>query len=121
MPSFIPGIPADCPPDDAVPATDPVYRIVKTDPPTAADFLTPHETGRLKNRPPCLRCALSVYLTLQDAVAMRDYLPVLGNFIAVGEIADLGVAKLTEGMAPSHTTWWPFAEVDRHTPFKVVR
>jgi hypothetical protein len=120
-PAFIPGIPAGCPPPEAVPAAGDVYRIVKHDPPTAGDFLTPHEAGTLKRRDPCLRCGLSVLLTLQDAGTLRDNFPFLGDFIACGLVDGLGVTRATPGFVSSHTTWWPYSGLDRHSPFRVVQ
>ena len=70
--------PAGCPPDDAAPASGEVYRIVKSDPPTIMDFLTPHETGTLPKRDPCLRRSLSVYRRKADAEATMRAFPRLG-------------------------------------------
>lgn len=60
--------PNDCPPLNADDAAGTVFRIVKNDPPLVVDFATHHETGRLKNAPACLRCGLSVFRELSDAV-----------------------------------------------------
>ncbi|HEX7375931.1 MAG TPA: hypothetical protein VF278_02410 [Pirellulales bacterium] len=39
--------PSDCPPTDSQDAAGLVFRIVKNDPPVAADLATHRETGRL--------------------------------------------------------------------------
>ena len=113
--------PAGCPSDDTPPADLTVYRIVKNNPPTAVDFLSHHETGRLPKADPCLRCGLSVFIIPDDAAHQRRLMPRLGRFIAMGILtAEYGKARPTPGQQPSHTTWWPFAGVDRVSPFTVV-
>ena len=113
--------PAGCPPDDSEPATGEVYRLVKSNPPTASDFLTHHELGKLPNAPPCLRCGLSVFRAREDAEHQYRAYPRLGKFIAVGELQpEHGVTKLTQGRQPTHTTWWSYEGVDRAAIFVSV-
>jgi hypothetical protein len=113
--------PDDCPPGDSEPADGVVFRLVKNDPPTAADFRTHHETGRLPGAPACLRCGLSVFRVPEDASHMRRLFPRLGRLIAKGMLqAEHGVTKLTTGRQPTHTTWWPAEGIDRAAPFAVL-
>ncbi len=113
--------PQGCPPDDAEPADGVVYRLVKNKPPTESDFLSHHETGRLPNAPACLRCGLSVFRDLADAVHQRRLLPRLGRYVARGELEDThGKTRLTSGQQPTHTTWWPFVGVNRSVLFTVI-
>ncbi len=119
--TFPSGWPCDCPPDSAEDAAGKVFRIVKNDPPNAKDFETHHEAGKLLNAPPCLRCGVSVFREVDDAVHQRALFPKLGNRIAAGTLQTThGKAMLTEGKMPTHTTWWPAVEVDRCASFTVV-
>jgi hypothetical protein len=113
--------PKGCPPDDAEPAAGEVFRLVRSDPHTQGVFRTHHETGKLPKAPPCIRCGLSVFRSRQDAEHQYRAYPKLGRFIARASLPSThGVTKLTEGRQPSHTTWWPFAGVDRAAIFAIL-
>ncbi len=113
--------PADCPPADAVDAHGDVFRIVKHEPPKAEDLATHMETGRLPKAPACLRCGLSVFIEIRDAIHQRQLLPKLGSFVAKATLAaQHGKTRLTEGRQPSHTTWWAYEGVNRAGLFSVV-
>jgi hypothetical protein len=114
--------PRDCPPEDAVDAEGDVFRIVKNDPPLPEDMASYHETGRLPKAPPCLRCGLSVFREIQDAMHQRLLLPKLGRWIAKGTLqVEHGKTKLTRGAQPTHTTWWAYDGVIRMLLFAVVQ
>ena len=114
--------PANCPPQDAVDAAGDVFRIVKSDPPVAPDLASHFETGKLPNAPPCLRCGLSVFREVRDAVHQRTLFPKLGRWIARGSLAsEHGKTKLTSGHQPTHTTWWAYQGVNRAALFAVVQ
>jgi hypothetical protein len=114
--------PADCPPADADDAHGQVYRLVKHDPPLAEDTASHQETGRLPHAPACLRCGLSVFREIRDAVHQRQLLPKLGGYVARATLlAEHGKTKLTKGVQPTHTTWWACDGVNRHGLFSVVR
>lgn len=113
--------PSDCPPADAVDAEGIVFRIVKNNPPLGADFATHREMGRLKTAPQCLRCGLSVFRELRDAVHQRLLLPKLGQWIAIASLAgNHGKTKVTAGQQPTHTTFWSYEGVDRAALFAIV-
>jgi hypothetical protein len=113
--------PNDCPPADAIDASGVVFRIVKNKPPLPEDFVTHFEADKLRNADPCLRCGLSVFQEIGDAVHQRWLLPKLGRLIARGTLrTDHGKTKLTPGKQPSHTTWWPYTEVDRASIFSIA-
>lgn len=113
--------PTDCPPGDASDAEGLVYRIVKNHPPQEADFASHFERGRLPKAPPCLRCGLSVFRELRDAVHQRHLLPKLGRWIARGKLhAGHGKTKPTPTHIPTHATWWAYGEVPRASLFAVV-
>ncbi len=114
--------PSNCPSADTPDATGDVFRISKEDPVTQQDMLSHHETGKLPKADPCLRCGLSVFLELEDALNQQKLLPKLGNRIAKALLeTNHGKACLTKGQQPTHTTWWPYEEVDRAALFVVVR
>lgn len=113
--------PADCPPADAIDTDGEVFRLVKHDPPQAEDTASHRETGKLPRAPACLRCGLSVFRELRDAVHQRQLLPKLGNLIArAALLAEHGKTKMTRGTQPSHTTWWAYEGVNRASLFSVV-
>jgi hypothetical protein len=113
--------PDGCPPDDAVDAGGVFFRIVKSCPPVAADFVSHFESGRMPKAPVCLRCGLSVFEELRDAIHQQRLLPNLGRLIAQGTLsADHGKTKLTTGKQPTHTTWWPYRGVDRSSLFTIA-
>lgn len=109
-------------PQDAVDAEGGVFRLVKSDPPTDADLASHHETGRLPKAPPCLRCGISVFREMEDAVHQRQLFPKLGDLIATATLQPVhGRTKLTEGRQPTHTTWWAYEGVQRASLFSVVK
>ena len=113
--------PADCPHTDAEPASGEVFRIVRSNPPSPADFITPHEAGTLKSRDNCLRRALSVYRNKNDAETTMRMFPQLGRLIARGVLhPSNGVLKATPTRGNSHHTWWPCDDTDRVGSFHVV-
>lgn len=111
----------DRPPPEAVDAEGSVFRLVKNSPPCESDLATHWETGRLKNAPECLRCGLSVFREIRDAVHQRRLMPKLGPWIARATLApEHGKTKLTTGQQPTHTTWWSYEGVGRVALFSVV-
>ena len=118
---FPDGWPKDCPPNDAIDATGDVFRIVKNKPPNNDDMASHHESGKLPNANPCLRCGLSVLQELGDAIHQRKLLPKLGKLIAKCTLEAVnGKVKPTSGAQPTHMTWWPYEGVARAQLFVVV-
>lgn len=121
MSSFPDDWPPGCPPADAQAASGLLYRLVKSNPATASDFLTHADLGKMPKAPPCLRVGLSVFRTRDDVVHQAELFPFLGNQVASGEVcSEHGKTKLTPGKMPSHTTWWPYLGVDRVALFPTV-
>jgi hypothetical protein len=113
--------PENCPPLDAEDARGTVYRLVKSDPPIADDFRSHAELGKMPKAPPCLRHGLSTFRRYEDANHQRDLLPYLGDKIAMAELKpEHGKTKLTQGRQPTHTTWWPYEEVQRAGLFRCL-
>ena len=114
--------PDGCPPDAAGSAGGTVFRLVKANPCCDSDFLSHLEVGKMPDAPACLRCGLSVFGDDSDAAHMARKYPKIGHLIARGELSEAhGRAMLTTGQRPTHTTWWPYAEVIRKDLFEVVR
>lgn len=120
--SFPKDWPVDCPAALVPDADGEVYRIVREKPATDEDMRTHHETGKLPKADPCLRCGLSVFRDLEDAINQQRLLPKLGRGIARALLTAVhGKACPTKGQQPTHTTWWPFEGVDRSALFEVVQ
>ena len=114
--------PPGCPADETPDAAGVVFRIAKANPVTAACMESHHESGKLPNADPCLRCGLSVFREEEDAINQQNLLPKLGRIIAsLDLLAEHGKACLTKGQQPTHTTWWPYEGVDRASQFVVIR
>jgi hypothetical protein len=119
--TFPEGWPNDCPPAEAIDASGMIFRIVNREPPAPEDFVSHFEAGKLPKAPPCLRCGLSVFQELGDAIHQRRLLPKLGRLIARGEVfAQHGKIKLATGKQPTHTTWWAYRDVNRASLFSIV-
>lgn len=87
------------------------YRIVKSDPPTLADFLSDRTRGRPAAEEPALRRlhdGLSVYATLAQARRKAKAFPMLGSYIAVLRVLDDTPLRHERTMMSSgghHTVW----------------
>ena len=113
--------PTDCPPSKAAAPTGEHVRIVRRAFATADDFRSHRELGKLPKAPACLRAGLSMFRSVAEAERMALLFPVLGDFVARGQLdARYGRSMLTTGREPSHTTVWPFVQTDRAAPFVTV-
>jgi hypothetical protein len=110
--------PPGCPPEDAEDANGEVFRLAKTDPPTAADFQSFHELG-ITRGDPILRCGLSVFRIASDAEHASRKFRNLGKILAKAML-EAAHGKTKQTGKPTHTTWWPYAEVDRLSLFTVA-
>jgi hypothetical protein len=77
-------------------------------------MLTHYEKGRLPDADPCLRRALSVFRSQQDAEHQLRLFARWhkGHILRASLSANLGVVKLTPGKQPTHTSWWPDKSLD---------
>jgi hypothetical protein len=124
MTSFPGSWPADCPPADALAASGVVFRIIKSGPPSADDFLSYRELGKLDERRPCECVGLSVFFDLADAQHYADKYPYVGTLVAKAKLEAIhGRLKSTPRTFGkrtfSHATWWPFEGVERHSIFEL--
>lgn len=100
--------PPGCPPTDARPVNEDVYRLVVNDPPTAEDMESYLEQGKALTAPPAERAGLSCALT-------RDYLETLLELptfrggqhkIAVASLKPIhGKIRRTRPKRPHHDLW----------------
>jgi hypothetical protein len=90
-----------------------------TIPPTADDFMTSFEMGTFPNRPPCLRCGLSVHRILGDAIHTKAKYPKLGSRIAKGTLTN-DCGKIKQTGQGSHATWWAYDNFNRASIFAII-
>jgi hypothetical protein len=87
------------------------FRIVTTDPPSVADFLSDKARGKTQPTDPARRDlyeGLSVYATLAQARRKARDLPVLGDYVAELRIADDALIRVERTLRSSrghHTVW----------------
>lgn len=99
--------PADCPPKNAAPISQPVFRFVESDPPIPADFESYLEKGIGEGQPDCLRAALSCFLDKNYPIELRRVSKLWRrHHIATASLtAQDGVIKQT-GKKPEHYSLW---------------
>ncbi|MEQ5801950.1 hypothetical protein [Halomonas sp. H10-9-1] len=119
---FPDGCPDGCPPSDAEDANGQVYRVCRANPPVAKDFASHVELGKVRGGDECMRCGLSVFRNEADARQLTKLFPKLGKWVFSGRLTpEAGKIKPTPArQRPSHTTWWPYAGVDRAAAFQPV-
>ena len=93
---------------------------MKAVPPTLADLKSSHEMGKNKGKDECLRRALSVFRTEEDAAHNAELFPYLGKLIARATLESTH-GKVRPIGKPTHTSWWPREGIDRVALFKVSR
>ena len=96
--------------DEAGDAERLVYRIVKTDPPTVADFLSNAARGRARRGPEARRPELHTGLSLYDgeaaARATAQRFPFLGAYLAAIRIPAAGPVRVEQTLGAGHCTIW---------------
>ena len=118
-PTFDQPLPDDCPPSSATSRSQAAYRIVKTQPPSAADFQTHAQLGLAPNVDLCRRSTLSIFASYRQASHRRDLSPRLGAYVAHTNLtAAHGVISLPNNMG--HMDWWAFSGTVNLTEFQVV-
>jgi hypothetical protein len=107
-------LPEGCPPADAPVLASEVmfYRLVRTLPPTDADFRSQraeHSEKYFSNE--CLARGLSVHALLRDS-EMAAKLPTLKGRQPCAVRLPPASGHLKQTGKPSHHTWWPFDSFD---------
>jgi|ERR1017187_3977984 hypothetical protein len=114
-------LPPQCPPNDAIPCTGEIFRLVSTVPATTDDFISHF------NRYPgkqwldeCEASGLSISLSFEAASRLRKRFKKLPQEIAVASLQPaVGVMKQTH--SAEHHTWWPEDGVDIPVLFNIVK
>jgi hypothetical protein len=110
--------PENCPPDESVDAAGTAFRVVQNDPPNESDFKNYVEMGKLPKAPQCLRLALSVFQTVEQAYHLsRMKSAELGKYVAEGTLA---VGKMRVTPKSGHINWWTPEGYDRKSTFTKV-
>lgn len=104
----------DCPPADAEEIVEPieVYRLVRTDPPTDADFRSQrceHPRTKYRGVTECRARGVSVYTDSADA-AGKLALPQFKGRMVCRVTLDAGAGWIEPFGRDSHHTWWPLAD-----------
>lgn len=120
--SFPADWPADCPPAQCVDARCEIVRVVKTIPPTSADFLSYAEMLKeVRAGKECESKGLSVFGKIDDARHYADLYPHVGDKFCIGTLEPHhGKTLATPRHRNSHVTWWPYDGVNRPSLFRAV-
>lgn len=112
-------LPAACPPSSATARDQAAYRIVSSNPPSAADFKTHAELGLALSADQCRRSSLSVFATFRQAAHRRSLTPKLGAHIAHANLTPAhGV--ISPQNAVGHMDWWAYRGMVVPNEFNVV-
>ena len=110
-------LPPDCPPDGAreITSSEAVFRLVRTDPPTADDFRSQraekpfhqfHGVNECRARGP------SVFSRREEASQQALKLPALRGRLVCRVQLESGAGRVQQTGQRFHHTWWPLAEFD---------
>lgn len=125
MIKYAENMPQGCPLPNAIDCSSRVYKICKSTPPSAKDFMTHAEKNIAKDAAgaaACMRHGLSVFPTFESCDHLKRFRPRLGKYIATAELRpEHGkIADTPNGENPRHQTWWPYVDVAREEIFAVV-
>ena len=109
-------LPEGCPPPESaeITAERVVFRLVRTSPPTDADFRSHRleNPGRVyQGLSECQVCGLSVF-SEPHACAMALKLPTQRGKQVCRLTLTAGAGRIQQTGKPAHHTWWPFAAFD---------
>ncbi len=109
-------LPTGCPPEAAeeIIGKKEVFRLVRTQPPTLADF-----NSQRAEKPQavfhgvteCQALGLSVFTVRQDSEKALKLPGLRGRFVCRVRLG-AGAGRIQQTGRPSHHTWWPLAEFD---------
>lgn len=107
-------LPQGCPPPEAaeITAEQTVFRLVRTAPPTAADFRSQraeHPQHPYSNE--CIARGLSVHTVRRDSEIAAKLPALKGRRICAVRLRP-GAGRILQTFKPSHHTWWPLAAFD---------
>lgn len=109
-------LPEGCPPDAAeeIASSRETYRLVRTNPPTEADFRSQRSENPNRKFPGIDECqarGLSVYRERHDAERALK-LPHLRGRAVCRLRLEAGAGQIQKTGRSSHYTWWPLADYD---------
>ena len=124
--SFPEHFPIGCPPANANPCDAKVYRFVRSDPPTSADFLSQFAERNFTGKAVCNHCSLSIFGSLSTAeIRLRDLHDKYPGknyhrFIAEGQVIPEHGKTALANKATDHSELWLYKGVDVVPIFEVV-
>lgn len=109
-------LPEGCPPDDAEEIVSPqeMFRLVRTDPPTEADFRSQRAENPNRTFPEIVEClarGLSIHAERSDSEKARKLPKLRGRLICRLRLG-AGAGYIQQTGRRSHHTWWPLADYD---------
>ena len=109
-------LPRGCPPDIAeeIAETQLVFRLVRTDPPTAGDFESQRAekpSHQFSGISECQARGLSVFAKRKDLDRVLKLPHLRGRFLCSVRLG-AGAGRIQQTGQLSHHTWWPLAEFD---------
>ena len=109
-------LPPGCPPDEAreIASSEAVFRLVRTDPPTADDFRSQRAEKPLHQFPGVSECrarGLSVFSAREDSQRALKLPALRGRLICRVQL-ESGAGRIQQTGRRSHHTWWPLVEFD---------
>lgn len=109
-------LPEGCPPDEAEKIVWPqeMFRLVRTDPPTEADFRSQraeNPKGTFRGITECQARGLSIHAKRSDSEKARKLPKLRGRFICRLRLG-AGAGYIQQTSRHSHHTWWPLADYD---------
>lgn len=113
-------LPLGCPPNDAMPCTSVMYRLVAAPQIAPTDFISHFELYPSRSFPDeCIARGLSVFLSFEAACKLRKRFRAYSQFrIAVASFPEaVGVIKQTGSC--HHHTWWPEEGTDPSPAFQI--
>lgn len=121
-------LPIECPPNDALDPGENVLRLVKTNPPTAADFRPISEENPSRARvivrngihTECEIAGLSVWATREALATMLRRVKGLRHLLWSEANLEPRHGKIKPTCGEGHRTWWPSAETQPHSLFRVI-
>jgi hypothetical protein len=124
-PSFFP---PECPPLESKDASEEVFRLVSSDPPSPSDFVSHAQRNAKKWGGNCEASGLSVFKAKSDVSrilrrvqGMANRNRAIGDLIASATLSpEAGKIRPTPRDGNSHYTWWAPDGFDHAAAFKVV-
>jgi len=112
-------LPGNCPPQSATARQQAAYRIVKDEPPSAADFKTHAERGLAHSVDQCRRSSLSIFATFRQAAHRKNLTPTLGAHIAHATLTPAH-GLISPQNPVGHMEWWAYSGMVKPDEFSVV-